>query len=239
MSIIVRNGKPAWGKLAALILGLSILWLAITGCSQPTQEAVSLQSPMDSFILVPLCRQATNYTCGVAALQSILYYYGDEVRQDILAEELKSDPDIGTNYHYIIAAAQTRGIQVEARQDLAIEELKAALQTKKPVMVAIQAWADDTNGYAGDWDDGHWAVAVGYDSTRIYLMDPSTLGNFTYISIPEFLDRWHDIDSDNVTRLNHFALIFSAAEKPSYNPNTVLPLSFWPGLLEDSQILAG
>ena len=209
-------GMPWGGKL---------FWL-----TSKTQVQPSLSSSMDVFIRMPLSRQAKSYTCGVADMQSILYYYdyGEEIREDILARELKSNPDIGTNYNNLIAAAQSRGIQVEVHKDMTIDELKSALRSKKPVMVAIQAWGDNATDYANDWNDGHWAIAVGYDDERIYFMDPSTLGNFTYIAIPEFLTRWHDTDSDNTTQLIHFGLIFSKDDKPSYDPNAILPLSFVP-----------
>lgn len=196
----------------------------------------SLSSPMAVFMRMPLSRQARSYTCGVAAMQSLLYYYGEEVREDILARELKSNAEIGTNYNNLIAAAQTRGIQVEVRRNMTIDELESALSSKKPVMVAFQAWADNVSAYANDWEDGHWAIAVGYDKERIYFMDPSTLGNFTYIAIPEFLMRWHDTDSDNTTQLIHFGLIFSKGEKPFYDPNAILPLSFV--LFQTSLVLA-
>lgn len=77
--------------------------------------------------------------------------------------------------------------------------------------------------YPHDWDDGHCAIAISYDDDRIYFMDPSTLGNYTYIADPEFLNRWHDTDSDNVTKLIHFGVVLSGQE-PSYDPNVILPM---------------
>jgi hypothetical protein len=54
--------------------------------------------------------------------------------------------------------------------------------------VAIQAWVDNNDGkfpidWKNLWDDGHYCVAVGYDEERIFFMDPSTLGHYTYIPI--------------------------------------------------------
>jgi predicted double-glycine peptidase len=215
----------------ALVLLLPVL-LVLAGCSGRTgvQEQPPLSRTAEVLLRVPLCRQATGYTCGVASLQSILYYYGYEIRQDNLAEELESNPETGTNYHKIMNAAQVRDIRVEARRDLTLDELKAALHGGKPVMVAIQAWADNPSLYADDWDDGHWAIAIGYDKERIYLMDPSTLGNFTCIPVSEFLLRWHDLDSDNATRLIHFGLIFDKDGRPAYDPEAILPLLYFPGL---------
>jgi predicted double-glycine peptidase len=62
--------------------------------------------------------------------------------------------------------------------------------------VVIQAWAIPTKDYESSWDSGHYAVAIGYDEANIYLMDPSTLGNYTYIPRDEFAKRWHDQDMD-------------------------------------------
>jgi hypothetical protein len=49
-----------------------------------------------NFIPLPRTRQSTNWTCGVAALQSVLMYFGDEYREDRLVPVLKSNKDIGT-----------------------------------------------------------------------------------------------------------------------------------------------
>jgi predicted double-glycine peptidase len=224
--------NTALSRLQKACIMILPLLLLLAGCSGQTviQEQPSLSRSADVFLRVPLSRQATNYTCGVASMQSILYYYGYEVRQDILAKELESDPDSGTNFRKIMAAAQARDIRVEARRNLTLDELEAALRNGKPVMVAIQAWADDPSTYTDDWNDGHWAIAIGFDSERIYLMDPSTLGNFTFIAVPEFLLRWHDLDSDNTTRLVQFGLIFDKDGKPAYDPDAILPLSYFHGL---------
>jgi hypothetical protein len=47
---------------------------------------------------LPLCRQATDYTCGISCLQSILAYWGHEYREDSLAELLKTDPEHGAEF---------------------------------------------------------------------------------------------------------------------------------------------
>jgi hypothetical protein len=55
------------------------------------------------------------------------------------------------------------------------------------------------------WDDGHFAVVIGYDSDHLYFMDPSLTGNYAFIPISEFLDRWHDVDGTE--RLHNFGMI--------------------------------
>lgn len=51
-----------------------------------------------NIIRVPTCRQSTDYTCGVASLQSVMRYYGDEMREDALAAKLGSTPEAGTGF---------------------------------------------------------------------------------------------------------------------------------------------
>lgn len=170
---------------------------------------------------LPRTRQSTPYTCGPAAMQSILGWFGEDVREDILARELESDPEEGTRFWRMVELALRRGIAAEARLDASLEDLKAALDQGRPAVVAFQAWADGPADYASDWDDGHYAVAIGYDGKNIYLMDPSTLGSYTYIPAGEFLARWHDEYEGK--RVNHLMLVFWK-DKPDHAPERVLKL---------------
>jgi ABC-type bacteriocin/lantibiotic exporter with double-glycine peptidase domain len=173
-------------------------------------------------IEVPLCRQAADYTCGIASLQSLLGYYGADVRQDSLAKECKSKKSTGTRYKNIIQCAESYGLIMLSKTGLTLEQLKSLLDESKPVILAIQAWREDPeSSWAEDWDDGHYVVAVGYDDLNIYFMDPSTLGNYTYIPVGEFLNRWHDKSKKDV--LEHFGM-YSTNGIPSYNPKEIRKL---------------
>jgi predicted double-glycine peptidase len=176
---------------------------------------------------VPLIRQATPYTCGVASLESILAYYGQEWREDKLAQELKADPENGTDYHEIMRFARERGLQVEAAENMTLDDLRRAAGQDRPVMVAIQAWSDHPEAYTDGWEDGHYSIVVGVDDKNVYLMDPSTIGNYTFIPIPEFLARWHDYYLDREGRkvkLIHFGMVFGAGAKPAFEPGALKPL---------------
>ncbi len=169
------------------------------------------------FIYVPLVRQSTNYTCGVAALQSVLCYYNDCWREDTLSKILKANFKDGTSYLAMKKFAIAQGYKVEEDTNLTIEFLKKKIDQKKPVLVALQAWQDSVQPYKTDLIDGHYAVVIGYNKNNIFFMDPSTLGNYTFIPNDEFLERWHDTDSSNVI-LNHFGMIISK-DTVKYNPN--------------------
>jgi predicted double-glycine peptidase len=204
--------------LSALVLVAALL---AAGCGQ--SQAAVLTNSIEHFIQIPLCRQATDYTCGAAALQSILYYYGDEWGESYLAEQLHSNPDWGTNYHDLISVAETEGLNAEAKAGMTVDDLKADVRAGKLVIVAFQAWSENPDSYTTDWNDGHYAVVVGYSSDRLYFMDPLQLGNYTYIPTAEFLDRWHDTDSDYITQLIHFGVIVWG-DAPAYHPSEVLKL---------------
>ncbi len=186
-----------------------ILVVSISACQQVINS--DTLTPYQRCIKVPLTRQAKDYTCGVAATQSILGYYGDDYRQDVLEQDLKTTQD-GTSYKDIESFAISLGYSVDVFLDMTEEQLRSNLDQRMPVMLQIQAWADNLPAdYKNDWDDGHWVIAVGYDSDNYYFMDPSTLGNYTYIPRTEFPDRWHDVDNDG-TQLIHFGMIIKRGQ---------------------------
>ena len=188
----------------------------------PSWNDAAPKKAIDKLIRVPLTRQGTDHTCGVASFQSVLAYYGESVREDNLGKAVKVT-DEGTSWQNIKAYALKQGFNVDVRLNMTLNDLKKLLAEHKPVMLAIQAWADKPVDYKNDWNDGHWVVAIGYDNDNIYFMDPSTLGNYTFIPTLEFLNRWHDTDIDGITKLGHFGMCINK-DKPAYNPNSIEPL---------------
>ncbi|RTL44602.1 MAG: hypothetical protein EKK48_04950 [Candidatus Melainabacteria bacterium] len=159
-------------------------------------------------IPVPLMRQSTDYTCGVAALQSLLAYYGQDVREDTLSKILKADRKYGTRYRNIAGYAEAHGLPVRIQKDMTLQQLESDISAGHPVLCLIQAWAEkgSQTDYASDWNDGHYVVAVGFDHDRLVFMDPSTSGHYAYIPLQEFEKRWHDVDGHE--KLNHFGMSF-------------------------------
>ena len=207
------------GLLAVVILSISIL-----GCGKYVRSdnlsGVPSVHAIHNFIRIPLTRQATDYTCGIAALQSILYYWGEEFREDQLVEKLQPTPEDGTKYPRIVEFAKSLNFRVDIRTGMTLEDLKRLIDEKKPVILLIQAWPESPVDYTQDWDDGHYVIAVGYDSQNVYFMDPSTLGHYTFIPIKKFLDRWHDRDGQIV--LNQFGMVITKDPAGEiYNPDKI------------------
>lgn len=208
-------GTLSLSKKLILLGALSASFLCTPMAAQETVD----KSKVKNLIHVPLVRQSTDYTCGAAAVQSVLAYYGDDIREDNLAKSLSSQSETGTDYQHIVDFAKSKGYDVAVYKEMTIEQLQKLISTGKPVICLIQAWSDKPENYSEDWDDGHYVVAAGYDDDRIYLMDPSTLGNYTYIPTQEFLKRWHDVDQRGV-KLVHFGIVISK-NRPVYNPESI------------------
>jgi len=191
--------------------------------AQPAEPAISMQKL--KLIPVPRLRQATDYTCGVCALQAVLAYYGDDIREDELALALKANPRDGTRYQAIADYGVKQGYSVEIKKDATLAALEATLKKGLPAIVLLQAWAENKSkqdDYAKNWEDGHYVVAVGFDDERIYFMDPSTMGNYAYVKRSDFLKRWHDTDGKE--RLHNFFMVLSkkpAAQAAMHDPDAV------------------
>ena len=219
--------KSGYSSVAVCPLAFIVVLLCFccSGCSSRV-EAVGEKSlaQVANLIRVPLTRQSADYTCGITAVQSLIGYYGIDKRQDQLITAMQPDPDKGTDYRNIIAYLQSLGFSATARTNISLDELKGYLDNRQPVLLAIQAWAD----VPADWssyENGHYVIAVGYDQDVIYFMDPSTLGNYTYIPATEFLQRWHDHDSYQNVDLIQFGIIASKATADLYNPDRIKELN--------------
>eukprot|EP01113_Clastostelium_recurvatum_P033415 TRINITY_DN4406_c0_g2_i1.p1 TRINITY_DN4406_c0_g2~~TRINITY_DN4406_c0_g2_i1.p1 ORF type:complete len:285 (-),score=61.06 TRINITY_DN4406_c0_g2_i1:63-917(-) len=131
----------------------------------PPQQRSIRKHVVKRFIRVPLCRQSRGYTCGVAALQSILQYYGDEYNESTLEEEVGCMPEYGTPYQNMIQFAESLGYEAAVHKEMTLHQLLSEVDAGRPVFVCLQAWADLDDGvpWSERWEDGHWTLVIGYD----------------------------------------------------------------------------
>lgn len=164
-------------------------------------------SPQVDLLPVPDTRQSTVYSCGAAAMQAVLMYYGEEYIETDLMEWMKTDPENGTHPQEMKALAEELGYKAELRENMSLNDLEKAVEEKVPVIVAAQAWKEnDSPPWSDRWDDGHYMVVVGLDKENVYFEDPSILGSVGVIPRGEFLDRWHDVEGDG-RRYQHAGLL--------------------------------
>lgn len=162
-----------------------------------TPVSASLSASLPAYSAIPDVRQSTGYTCGAAALQACLAYWGIAEREDRLAARLRSTPENGTHPEDILRVAREFGLTADLREGLGLADLEAGLAAGATVIVDLQAWRERTDvPWAETWDDGHYMVLLGMDAGSLYFEDPSLLGVRGVIPQAEFLDRWHDYEGD-------------------------------------------
>ncbi|MBI4403372.1 MAG: C39 family peptidase [Deltaproteobacteria bacterium] len=162
---------------------------------------------------VPLVRQSTSYSCGAAALQSVLAFYGIEYMETEVMKAVRTKRVIGTWSDAMADFAFENELAAENRQNLTLDDLRRNISLGHPVIVEIQAWPDDPiSDYTDIWTEGHYVVVIGVDERNIYFVDPSILGGRGFIPIAEFLTRWHEIGRRG-EHLSHTGILFSGPIK--------------------------
>ena len=205
-------------------VALACVLLFIVSCAGPHSSLKDERAPrlsdIKNLLRLPLIPQSKDYTCGAAALQSVLLYYGEEFREDQLLEVLQSTVEEGTDYRRMVQFVMERGYRVAVLSEMSVQGLQEMIDRRIPVIVGLQAWPEQPVNWETSFDEGHYAVVVGYDKGNIYFMDPSTPGHYTFISTDEFLRRWHDKHRDG-TILNRFGIMISK-DRPYYDPEDIL-----------------
>jgi len=154
----------------------------------------------------PELRQTYGYDCGAKSIQAVLAFYGKDVREDKIIKYTGTNKK-GTSIKGIIKTAEKHGLKCKAEQ-MEIKDLKKYINKKIPVIVVLQAWTNKKKvDWINDWIDGHFVVAIGYDSKHIYFEDPSSVLR-TYLSYAEFKKRWHDVDTDGKKYFNYGIIVY-------------------------------
>lgn len=185
-------------------------------------EEVAIPLPAN-VIPVPLVRQMVDYSCGdVAALALLRYWdpsdYASVGEADLYAP-LHTTAQDGTDPQPITEYLKTvRGLSADFRLGATVADLTAAIDHGEPPIVDLEAWRDDPGTpdvaeWAADWDDGHYAVLVGYDDRDFYLMDPSTGDHYAYVPRGELEPRWHDVLTGSNAHIEHAAIFVRSSAR--------------------------
>jgi ABC-type bacteriocin/lantibiotic exporter with double-glycine peptidase domain len=173
----------------------------------------------------PEFRQIYNYDCGVTALQQVLVYYGIEKREDELINMLDTKKEDGTKLSKMINVSKYFGLEAEIIKNSSIKEIKKLIDNGIPPILSLQAWKNFSNknyNWKNDYDDGHYAVAIGYNDNTIFFEDPSSVVR-TYLTFDELEDRWHDLDDNNKTKNYHTILVIKGEKK--YNSKDIVHMN--------------
>jgi predicted double-glycine peptidase len=195
--------------LSFLALFLPIVSLSV-GVPPPPKSTKILER-------VPPVLQSTSYSCGAAAILSVLGYYGfDEHNETDAMTEVGTDEAFGTIIQKMAAYAERHGVKARVRANASLQDLKESIHSDQAVLIEAQAWPEKKAipaHYADVWDQGHYLVVIGIDDKNVYFIDPSLLGGKEAIPVKEFLDRWHDIDEKG-QHIQHRGIFFQGTPKP-------------------------
>jgi len=171
-------------------------------------------------IIFPNLRQTYDYDCGASALQSVLVYYGFEVREDEIMSASKTDRK-GTTIQGIINTVEKYGLKYLAKT-MDIAEVKSFIDKAIPVIMVVQAWANKQEIKSeDDWDDSHYVVAIGYDAHKIYFADPSSFKT-VFLKYKELKKRWHGLDINKQKYINYGLAIYG--KKHVFDPKKIVHL---------------
>lgn len=155
----------------------------------------------------PQLRQTFNYDCGATALQSVMVYYGVELREDVLMKEAGTNKRFGTPVRGLTRVARKHGFSCCVKE-MTTQDVIRSIKQKKPVIIILQAWTEMRRvDWSHDWIDGHYVVAIGFDAKNIYFEDPSSFTR-TFLSFKELNDRWHDVDEKKKV-VDHIGIILT------------------------------
>ncbi|MFB3765976.1 MAG: C39 family peptidase [Methanotrichaceae archaeon] len=91
------------------------------------------------FSELPDVRQGTEYSCGAAALQPVLSYWGRDIGEEDLIKLLNTDPKSGTYPEDIVRVAREMGLQAEMKENLTLDDINFSVNVGIPVMVDCQS----------------------------------------------------------------------------------------------------
>ena len=162
----------------------------------------------------PALRQACDWDCGATAIQSVLAYYGIDIRGEAVIRFSGATKDRGTPIVGMERIVKNYGLSFKAGK-MTADEIRKYIDGGIPVVLALLAWSKEKiMEWENDWDDGHFVVAIGYDKYKIFFEDPSVFSR-TYLTYSELEQRWHDMDIDG-NRYDHWGMAVFGRE-PSYD----------------------
>jgi predicted double-glycine peptidase len=173
---------------------------------------------MPEFSLLNRARQVTEYSCGPAAVQSVLAYWGHEVDQQKLMQVFSTTEEVGTHPEDMVTGLRALGLDAEMKENCTVDELAEFTSTFGPVIALGQVWRSESGpavSAADDWGSGHYFIVLGVDEDNVYCQDPylGMCKGFAPRSV--FEEHWHQAMGGDLAKnrkLMHVA-IFIRGEK--------------------------
>jgi predicted double-glycine peptidase len=167
----------------------------------------------------PSVIQSSSDKSGVSAVQSVLAYYGENLKEEQLNDKLvNSDIDIieqsyVTSIENIIDFFMNKDYQIDSK-NMNINDLINYIDRGIPVIMMIQAWGGKTD-YSDEWNYNHYVVAIGYTKKDIIFEDPNSF-NTCRLSHTRLIERWHG--RNDLEKYTNFGIAIKG-KKPEFDKN--------------------
>lgn len=175
------------------------------------------KSPTLNILNYPNVVQSASDKSGIAVVQSVLAYYGENTLEENIADKLiDTNESIEQSYVVsignIITFLMDKGYQLIAK-NMNINDLINYIDSGFPVIMMIQAWGKNPD-YSDDWNSNQYVVAIGYTKTDIIFMDPHSY-KYGKLSHRELMSRWHG--RNDLEKYINFGIAVKGS--PNYNKN--------------------
>jgi len=133
--------------------------------------------------------QSDDSLCGVASVRSVLYYYGIDSSEDLIAIACNHRYELGCTNEDMVEALKVFGLGAFLQKNGTIDDLIYWNKHRTPVIVDF--FTPSIAHGREDMPNGHSGVIVDVDKTNVYLLDPEH-GKIRAIQHSEFERVWLD-----------------------------------------------
>ena len=185
---------------------------------------------MDQFRLLARSRQTTEYSCGPAAFQAVMRYWGRDIDEEALIELLQTDPEVGTYPEQIVRGARVLGFDAQVTENLTLDEVAQFASSGNPVIALAQVWRsqkDTPASAAEEWDCGHYVVILAVDRDYVYFQDPYARMCKAFVPRDVFEAHWHHAMGGDLRnpKLVHLAIFIRGERAVAAKPAEDIDLS--------------
>ncbi len=145
-----------------------------------TSDILRSPSLIGCYGLKPVA-QSKPFTCGAAAVATVLRFLGKESNEYQCTEALKPSPVVGITWWPMVKYLRKRGVKARGWAHYSTDQLIQNARQSTPTLVEWLDWG------------GHWVVCVGYEpkTDALVFADPAKpRSNFTCFSTTDFDRYW-------------------------------------------------
>jgi ABC-type bacteriocin/lantibiotic exporter with double-glycine peptidase domain len=172
---------------------------------------------MRKILPFPNNQQANDFHCGPGVAQSILFYYGYDLFESVLARRMNTNKNGSTPESIIKLFKKFKDIKLELRSGISFDEIKREIDKKNPILVIIQAYPKNkkiNHQWEDYWNYGHFVVIIGYDDMKklLFFEDPCSFVT-RFLSYEEFKKRWRNKEPTTKKKYVNWAVVFKGKPK--------------------------